>query len=472
MVARPYQLLLSTVPEETANNDDNEEGHRHHTIRHHHHQQQFAAIPMPPTSAPPPYPLSSIKNVEKQDVLRTFCLASSLLLKVLLLLAASLLLMTALSVLVPWLLHQRAVIKEMERNTQNESTSSSNNGNQPAMADERMLNEFLAFEKNYSRTLTSDEERVWRYWLFVRNMRELEQRIAMAAGNAAMTEWGITEFFDWSGEELAKLVMPLRPQMHKKNEDEPGVHEDDDEEERGKILMEVQSPLTGYTRPKHWDWRDKGVVTHVKSQLRCGACWAFAVTALVETQHAIKNGTLLTLSEQQLIDCDESNNGCEGGYRPNAFRYIRDNGQLMESAYPYRGNDGKCSLPPGPIDPSQRVFVDQLRSLPANEEQIADWIAQNGPVTFGMTVTKAMFQYRGGVFSPSAEECAHQAVGSHAMEVIGYGEISDAQQQPVPYWIMKNSWGSGWGVNGGYLLMRRGLNACGLAREVYTALIN
>jgi C1A family cysteine protease len=69
----------------------------------------------------------------------------------------------------------------------------------------------------------------------------------------------------------------------------------------------------------------------------------------------------------------------------------------------------------------------------------------------GMNVTKGMYQYRGGIFSPSTDECAQASMGSHAMEVVGYGE----NEQGVPFWIMKNSWGSGYGVNGGYLHMRR-----------------
>jgi hypothetical protein len=123
------------------------------------------------------------------------------------------------------------------------------------------------------------------------------------------------------------------------------------------------------------------------------------------------------------------------------------------------------------VDPSQRVFVDKFKSLPSDEEQIADWVADQGPVTFGgpkngwidqilyfllgMNVTKGMYQYRSGIFAPNPDECAHGSMGHHAMEVVGFGEQQSPQGTMLPYWILKNSWGSGFGINGGYLLMRR-----------------
>lgn len=135
------------------------------------------------------------------------------------------------------------------------------------------------------------------------------------------------------------------------------------------------------------------------------------------------------------------------------------------------------------------MYVSRLVSLGSDEERIADWVAANGPITLGtyshevqfswvnpfestakqslgMNVTKEMFSYRGGVFSPSVGDCAHKSVGSHAMSVVGYGELNGE-----PYWIFKNSWGAGYGVNGGYLLMRRGVNSCGLADSPSGAVI-
>nr|CAD2171780.1 unnamed protein product [Meloidogyne enterolobii] len=388
--------------------------------------------------------INSIEELYKFNKLfsvRSLYLASSFVFKIFLLASSFLLLMIGFSILFQRILGLN----------NNELTTDKDSFYQF----KRLHNEFKIFQKNYSRNYSSYDEINKRFIAFSLNMYLLEQRLDQERkqGIEGQTIWGVTEFFDWTEDEIAKLLIP-----HNYNEQI--------RMRRLKKIIKVETKQ-GYVRPKQWDWREKGVVTHVKNQLNCGSCWAFSVVGMVETMHAIHNGTLVRLSEQQLIDCDSAENGCEGGFRPYALRYIRDKGLLSENAYPYRGNDGKCQLPSGPIDPTQRVFIDEWRSLPSDEDQIADWIATNGPVTFGMNATKSMYHYKGGIFSPSPEECNYESLGSHSMEVIGYG-VND---KDIPYWILKNSWGSGYGVNGGYLHMRRGVNSCGLTREVYSALI-
>ncbi|KAL3102277.1 hypothetical protein niasHS_003686 [Heterodera schachtii] len=312
------------------------------------------------------------------------------------------------------------------------------------------LAKFVDFQKRFSKNYSTIEEKLRRFSIFVANFEQLEK-----IGREGEV-YGITTFFDWSDEELKELIMP-----HEHFENVPFAW--------AKPIREFRPMDANFKRPSEFDWRKKGVVNHVKNQMRCGACWAFATAAVVESQHAIHNGTLLILSEQQMIDCDQSNNGCEGGNRPNAFRYVRDNGLLREDNYPYRGADGNCELSPGPVDPTQRTFVDEVRTLPSDEQQIADFVVEKGPVSFGMNVTKTMFHYVGGIFSPTADECQFHSMGRHAMEVVGFGE--DEKSGGTPFWIMKNSWGSSWGINGGYVHIRRGVDACGLSREVHTALI-
>ncbi len=84
-----------------------------------------------------------------------------------------------------------------------------------------------------------------------------------------------------------------------------------------------------------------------------------------------------------------------------------------------------------------------------------------------MNVTKSMFNYKSGIFNPSPEDCEQHSVGSHALAVVGYGKLND-----VPYWLVKNSWGQSWGIENGYFYIKRGVNACGLALEAYTAAID
>ncbi|EYB88419.1 hypothetical protein Y032_0247g51 [Ancylostoma ceylanicum] len=112
-----------------------------------------------------------------------------------------------------------------------------------------------------------------------------------------------------------------------------------------------------------------------------------------------------------------------------------------------------------------RVFIRDYRTLSTNEEVVADWIAANGPATFGMNVTKALYSYRSGVFTPSKEDCEEHSLGSHALTIVGYGA-----EGGKPFWLVKNSWGSRWG-QGGYFKLARGVNACGAANNVVAPIL-
>ncbi|KAH7728861.1 Protein R09F10.1 [Aphelenchoides avenae] len=312
-------------------------------------------------------------------------------------------------------------------------------------SDNDTLSQFLEFAKEFEKRYETEDDALLRFSVFAERLDEIEN----AQANQSNVIFGVNEFTDWTDDELRKLVMSLDAP---KRADIPKVDE----------ISPETSASDGYKRPAFLDYRTQGVVSHVKNQGKCGSCWAFAVTAAVETHNALHGGKLVTLSEQQLLDCDTMDSGCGGGYRPYAFRYIKENGLVSDKLYSYEGRVDQCKNVSG-----ERVFVSRLVSLGSNEDKIADWVAANGPITLGMNVTKEMFSYRGGVFSPSVEACAYKSVGSHAMSVVGYGELNGE-----PYWIFKNSWGSGYGINGGYLLMRRGVNACGLADSAFGAVIN
>jgi C1A family cysteine protease len=202
--------------------------------------------------------------------------------------------------------------------------------------------------------------------------------------------------------------------------------------------------------PSSLDWRSKGAVTPVKNQGQCGSCWAFSTTGSVEGAHAISTGTLVSLSEQQLMDCSSSygNKGCNGGLMDDAFEYIIKNGGICsEASYPYKGVQGTCH------SCSDVATISSYVDNPSGNENNLMNLIQVGPVSIAIEADQSAFQfYSGGVFSAA---CGHNL--DHGVLIVGYGSLSGKN-----YWIVKNSWGATWGMQG-YILMIQGKDECGLA---------
>jgi len=208
--------------------------------------------------------------------------------------------------------------------------------------------------------------------------------------------------------------------------------------------------------PDTWDWRKEGAVTGVKNQGQCGSCWSFSATGSTEGAHFLKTRSLVSLSEQNLVDCStaQGNAGCDGGWMDSAFRYIiQNNGIDTEASYPYTATGpNACKFNRANVGATLRSFVDVASG---NENALLNAVAIT-PVSVAIDAGHQSFQlYHTGVYNEPA--CSSTAL-DHGVLAIGWGTYNGS-----PYWLVKNSWGPSWGLQGYIMMSRNRGNQCGIA---------
>jgi C1A family cysteine protease len=202
------------------------------------------------------------------------------------------------------------------------------------------------------------------------------------------------------------------------------------------------------------DWSSKGAVQKVKNQGSCGSCWAFSAIGAIEGLSAVKKGKLEDFSEQELVDCSKSygNHGCNGGLMPSAFKYVKDKGIALQSAYPYKAVDGQCKTTSG-----NKFKISGYTGVPASSAaQLKAAIAKQ-PVSVGVQANAAWKSYKSGVMSASS--CSATSL-NHGVLAVGYDTSSG-----TPYYKVKNSWGTSWGDKGYIKIgITEGAGVCGIQK--------
>ncbi|XP_075551626.1 procathepsin L-like [Dermacentor variabilis] len=309
-----------------------------------------------------------------------------------------------------------------------------------ASSHEILRTQWEAFKATHKKSYQSNMEELLRFKIFSENTLLVARHNEKYARGLVSYKLGMNQFGDLLPHEFARMFNGYRG---------------DRTAGRGSTFLPPAN-VNYSSLPESMDWREKGAVTPVKNQGQCGSCWAFSTTGSLEGQHFLKTGVLVSLSEQNLVDCSETfgNHGCEGGLMDNAFQYIKANGGIdTEKSYPYEAEDGECRFKKQNVGATDTGFVDIEQG---SEDDLKKAVATVGPVSVAIDASHSSFQlYSEGVYDET--ECSSEQL-DHGVLVVGYG-VEDGKK----YWLVKNSWAESWGDNGYIKMSRDKDNQCGIA---------
>jgi C1A family cysteine protease len=301
------------------------------------------------------------------------------------------------------------------------------------ITEREIKNEFSNFKIRYGKKYKDDTEDNNKYSIFRSNYIKMKGLSADPHAN-----YGVTMFFDMSISDFQSNLLGLM----------------------GSYIPPVQERmLFGASLNKSsWDWRNYGIVSQPKNQGVCGACYAFSSIANLEAQYALKYKKSISLSEQHILSCDKADVGCIGGLMENAYSYlIRAGGAVLQSSYPYVGRIARCY---SSYYPKAVKVTDYYRIPTTDETVIANQLVTIGPLAAGIH-GDLLYYYQSGIMTGYCPSNLN-----HAVLLVGYGTSAAG----VPYWIIKNSWGTTWGENG-FFRLKRGTGSCGINKYVITGYI-
>eukprot|EP01083_Nonionella_stella_P283078 963410_1 len=231
--------------------------------------------------------------------------------------------------------------------------------------------------------------------------------------------------------------------------------------DKEKNMWKLPKSIDLKTVPTSVDWRTKGAITPIKNQGQCGSCWSFSTTGVLESHWEILTGDLQSLSEQELVSCEKDCYGCDGGWPYKAIEWVQNNGIETEASYPYKsggGNSGSCDKQDGAAAKISG-HVTGYQFVESDETAMAAYVANYGPISISLdAMTQIWWPYSDS--SGIMTGCCNKDP-DHAVLIVGYGVDSNSS---MPYWIIKNSWGTDWGYDG-YLYLERGTDQCGITYQ-------
>jgi len=300
---------------------------------------------------------------------------------------------------------------------------------------------FIHFMKTHRKSYAHDEF-PYRYQVFKQNMDFI------AAHNDKKLSYSLAmnHFGDYTHEEFQTFILGTKPSIQANLLGNSGTLK-----------------ATGNSNvPDAFDWREKGAVTPVKNQGHCGSCWSFSSSGAVEGCHFLAKQKLVSLSEQNLIDCswDSGNQGCHGGLMTAAFDYIISNkGIVTEESYPYTAQASHtCKFNSTNVG----ATLSSYQTVEAgNEPALLEAVAK-GPVSVAIDASQKSFQfYSSGIYYDSG--CSATNL-DHGVLVVGWGKDADSKTEAgTDFWLVKNSWSSTWGLEGYIKMARNKDNHCGIA---------
>lgn len=296
---------------------------------------------------------------------------------------------------------------------------------------DNMFNSYVDYLNNYNKCYSDND-----FWLHYNVYRDNVNYINNHNNKSTTYKLGINKFTDMSRKEFGSTYLSncyYSPEKHCVNQSR---------------LLDI---------PDSVDWRANGWVTDVKDQRQCGSCWAFSAIGAIEGYHANVTNNLVSLSEQNLLDCSYGFGceGCNGGWPEAAMRYvINQSGVDTDKSYPYKAMDGDSCL----YNKTKRggIIHTTHNITKGDTNELLNSLARIGPISIAIDAEEDFQFYSSGVFNSTT--CSSEEL-DHAVLAVGYGKTTDNRK----FLIVKNSWGKDWGMDG-YIYMSLDIpNMCGVS---------